>query len=140
MTRSIGAILLTALVATLGATVAPARTLPISPLDGQWSFNWTLVELKRNNAPTKYAGYNLVEFRNRQLISVLPGPVRDIAGFTTNGHVATFVVQAPPPAGLVAGKRYVMRWSVYRDRLTWSAVPGRAFIGMFLAVPWTRVK
>jgi len=139
MSRSVGAAVLIAAVMSLGAPVAVARVLPSSPLDGRWTFIWTLAELKRNNASTRYAGYNLVEFRDGRFISVLPRPVRDLGPFRTSGNVATFVFAAPI-GGLVAGRPYVMRWSIYRDRLTWSAVPGRAFIGMFIAVPWTRVK
>ena len=114
----------------------PAHLAARRPLGVQLN----LAELKRNNAPIRYAGYNLVEFRNDRFISVLPRPRRDLGRFTTSGNVATFVFSAPPPAGLIAARPYVMRWSVYRDRLTWSAVPGRAFIGMFVSVPWTRAK
>ena len=140
MSRVAGAILLTAAVISLGAPGARAHVSPSSPLDGRWTFTWTLAELKRNNASTRYAGYNLVELRNGRLISVLPRPVRDLGRFTSSGNVGTFVFSAPPPAGVIAARPYVMRWSVYRDRLTWSAVPGRASIGMFVAVPWTRIR
>ena len=136
MTRSVGAILLIALVATLAATTARTQTLPTSPLDGRWTFTWTPADVGTGQAP---AGRYLVEFRDGHLIRLLPRPVLRGARFATKGDVATFVFPAPPPAGIVAGRICTMRWSIYRDRLTWSPVPGRAALTLFFVKPWTRV-
>ena len=139
VSRSAGVVAMITLAAALVAPNASTGRLRTSPLDGRWTFTWTLAELKRNNASTRYAGYNLVEFRDGRFISVLPRPVRDLGPFRTSGNVATFVFAAPI-GGLVAGRPYVMRWSIYRDRLTWSHVPGRAGIDAFAITPWTRVR
>ena len=38
------------------------------------------------------------------------------------------------------GVPYWLRWSVYRDRLTFSSVPGRQPLGVLAIRPWTRVR
>jgi len=126
------------------AAVAPTAAGGLrasSPLDGRWTFTWTRAQLNHVGAPHVVpARLFLVEFRDGRFTRLLPRPVLRGARFTTSGNVATFVFPAPLPAGLVAGRIYTMRWSIYRDRLTWSRVPGRAGLRAFTITPWTRAR
>jgi hypothetical protein len=119
-------------------SIASARVFPGSPLDGRWAFNWTRAELLRNNSVQRPGRY-LVEIGNGYISRLRPLPVR-ACRMTTNGTVAIFVCEPPLVPGVVAGRRYLMRWSIYRDRLTWSTVPGRAGWSDFGLTPWTRVR
>ncbi len=135
MTRSVGALFLTsAVAASLATTVADARTLVSSPLDGRWTFTWTPAETKSPRLAARY----VVEFRDGHLTRLLPHPVLRGARFSTSGNVATLVFP-PGTGGVVPGRPYTMRWSIYRDRLTWAPAPGRAGLDVFYVVPWTRV-
>ena len=139
MSRLISALVLAAVIATPTATVAEAHTLPGSPLDGRWTFTWSASMVKSHRAPPGLAGRYVVQLRDGQLTRLIPHPVLSGARFTIKGTVATFVFPAHSPF-LVGGKPYVMEWSIYRDRLTWSRAPGRASLIMFFDVPWTRVR
>ena len=141
VSRSAGVVAMITLAAALVAPNASTGRLRTSPLDGRWTFTWTRAQLNHVGAPHVVpAGTFLVEFRNGRLSRLLPRPVLRGARFTTSGNVATLVFPVPAPAGLVAGRIYTMRWSIYRDRLTWSHVPGRAGIDAFAITPWTRVR
>jgi hypothetical protein len=119
-------------------SIAGARAVPGSPLDGRWAFTWTRAELHRHNSVQRPARY-LVEIGNGHISRLRPLPVR-VCRITTNGTIAIFVCEPPLVPGVVAGRRYQMRWSIYRDRLTWSTVPGRAGWSDFALTPWTRVR
>jgi hypothetical protein len=55
------------------------------------------------------------------------------------GNLATFVF--PRRAGrIVPGYVYWMRWSLYRDRLTSSKVPGRLALDALVITRWIRVR
>ena len=139
MSRSAGVILFTVVVTSLTATTSDAQMLPGSPLDGRWTFTWSASMVKSHRAPPGLAGRYVVQLRDGQLTRLIPHPVLSGARFTIKGTVATFVFPAHSPF-LVGGKPYVMEWSIYRDRLTWSRAPGRASLIMFFDVPWTRVR
>jgi TRAP-type C4-dicarboxylate transport system substrate-binding protein len=49
---------------------------------------------------------------------------------------ATFDQCPTPECGVILE----MRWSVYRDRLTLSAIPGRPFSSIGVAAPWERIR
>jgi hypothetical protein len=139
MTHSKATLFLAATAASVLAGNTHASSVSTSPLDGRWTWTWTPAQVKSKNLPPRLAGRYLVELQDGDLTRLLPHPVLRGAHFTTQGDVATFVF----PRGVVAlvpGRHYVMHWSIYRDRLTWSKIPGRAWWGdLFLAVPWTRV-
>jgi len=139
MVRSAGTILITAVVASLTATVTDARSLPGSPLEGRWAFTWTPSEVRSSRADPVLAGRYVVEFRGGTFIRLLPLPVARKARVAIRGDLATFVFTAGT-TGLVAGRPYTMRWSIYRDRLTWAPAPGRDRLDLFVKVPWTRVR
>jgi hypothetical protein len=130
--------LLAAVVTSLTATTSGAHVLPSSPLDGRWEFTWTPAVVKSTGADPRLADHYVVEFRNGSFIRLAPRPVVRKARFTTHGNLMTMVFTVPT-TGAVVGRPYVMHWSIYRDRLTWATVPGRAGSTLFAAVPWTRV-
>jgi len=142
--RSTLVLLLAAVIAVAGvaARAADART-PASPLDGRWTFTWTRAELNRQRAFGVPAAHYLVEIgagRIHVLVPRFPGAAGPPGRITTNGNIATIVFPPPAPPASVPWKKYEMRWSIYRDRLTWSLVPGHAGLGAFTITPWTRVR
>jgi hypothetical protein len=58
--------------------------------------------------------------------------------YRLTGNVIRFVFKTGVAVQL--GLTYSLRWSVYRDRLTFSSVPGRPSLGAFTLNPWTRVR
>jgi hypothetical protein len=135
------ALLLAALVAAASVPCAPGRSSGGSPLDGRWRWTWTREELHRAGASLFYIGANMTEFRDGRIYSLDPktGDTQGFRGtYTVLGDVATLVFRRGV-AGTVAGIRYVMRFTVFHDRLTWSKIPGRAALDALPIVPWTRV-
>lgn len=121
-----------------------------SKLDGRWRWSWSVAELTRGGSPPavakKLAGPGMVEFRDGRVYKLDPrtGRVEFLAGsFTVAGNVVTFrfrrVPGRRPPPGIVPGRIYQLRWSIYRDRLTWSELPGREELTAFPLEPWIRV-
>lgn len=121
------------------AASADARSGAASPLDGRWTFTWTRAEMRPICASCT-VGRFLVEFRDGHVIRLLPKPVLRSGRFSVRGNLASMVFPAPAPAGIIPGTTYLMRWSIYRDRLTWSRVPGRPALEAFLITPWVRVR
>jgi hypothetical protein len=134
-----------ALLASLGAAGAGARGSDRSVIDGRWSWNWTRAQLRHfcgscANDPS-VAGPSLSEFRDGRIYALDPATGRVIAlrgTYGVAGDMVSFVFSHKYP-GLMTGRTYVMRFSLYRDRLTWSLVPGRAGISSLTIGPWTRV-
>jgi len=137
--------------AALITPAAAAGGVGTTKLDGRWRWVWTRAELIRVGIPPAaaklLAGPGMIEFKEGRVYKFDPrtGRVQFAAGrFTVARDVATFVFRAPghgpPPPGIVPGLRYQLRWSIYRDRLTWSELPHRTVLLAFTAVPWTRVR
>jgi hypothetical protein len=116
-----------------------------SPIDGRWRWTYTYAELLRCcGKPTAdaQAGPSLSEFRDGRIyaLDAATGRLIGLRGtYSVAGDVVTFVFSHHYPGGLVTGRAYVMRFSLFRDRLTWSHVPGRAGIDALTIAPWTRV-
>jgi hypothetical protein len=119
-------------------SVASAARVKASPLDGRWTFTWTRAEL-RNYCSVCPPGRFVVEFRDGHFSRLIPKPVLHNARFSVRGTLVTFVFPPPAPVGVVANRRYTMRWSIYRDRLTWSRVTGLPPLQAFFIEPWIRV-
>ena len=115
-----------------------------SPLDGRWRWTYTYDQLLHCcGKPTAdaQAGPSLSEFRDGRIyaLDAATGRLIGLRGtFSVAGDVVTFVFSHHYP-GLAAGRAYVMRFTLFRDRLTWSHVPGRAGIDALTIAPWTRV-
>lgn len=139
MTSLVRIVALLATAAVVAVPVARPASLGSTPLDGRWTFVWPSAALHKCCDPRVPAGRYVVEFRDGQVTRLLPKPVLRGLRFTVSGSLATFVFPRGVP-GTVPGRHYVMRWSIYRDRLTWSSVPGRAPLGAFVITPWIRVR
>jgi hypothetical protein len=143
MSRSIRLLVLAALVAASTAPGAVARGAGASPLDGTWKWTWTPDELRRvgiKNAPTLVGSWTATfangHHTDRNLTS---GRIYTGARFFVRGKVVGIVFPRPGP-GIVPGRTYELRWSIYRDRLSFSELPGRSVLTAMLIKPWIRVR
>src|SRR5262249_4793022 len=144
MKRPICLLILTALVATGAGGAAGARAA--SPLDGTWTWTWTRAELHRPGIASArdadiLAGRHLATFANGHVTdrNLTTGQVRAGARFFVHGNVVGFVFPTRGP-GIVPGRRYELKWSIYRDRLTFAELPGRSVLTALPIKPWTRVR
>ena len=68
-----------------------------------------------------------------------PGSGKSAVGtYSVQGDVIRLVFETG--AALQLGRPYELRWSVYRDALMFSAVPGSEPLLAFLTAPYTRVR
>jgi hypothetical protein len=115
-----------------------------SPIDGRWRWTYTYDQLLHccgKLAADDQAGPSLSEFRDGRIyaLDAATGRLIGLRGtYTVSGDVVTFVFSHRYP-GLGTGRAYEMRFSLFRNRLTWSHVPGRAGIDALTIAPWTRV-
>jgi hypothetical protein len=140
MTRSVALLILAALIAVAAAAAAGDRS---SPLDGTWKWAWTRAELLRNGGQPRdasaAAGTHTATFANGHSTArnLRTGEVSR-ARFSVHGNVVGFVFSTRGP-GYVPGRTYELRWSIYRDRLTFSELPSRSVLTWLPITPWTRV-
>jgi hypothetical protein len=133
-----------ALAALVVATSVHGAAAARSPIDGRWRWTYTYAELLHccgKPIADAQAGPSLSEFRGGRIyaLDAATGRLIGLRGtYTVAGDVVTFVFSHHYP-GLVAGRAYVMRFTLFRDRLTWSHVPGRAGVDALTIAPWTRV-
>jgi hypothetical protein len=66
------------------------------------------------------------------------GRVLATGTYRLTGNVIHFVFSKRSIA-VVPGRPYALRWSIFRDRLTFSYLPGRHDLGWFVLHPFTRV-
>jgi hypothetical protein len=52
----------------------------------------------------------------------------------------SLVFHPPVPSGYVARHVYRLRWNIYRDRLTFSRLPGSDWDGVLLTNSLTRIR
>jgi hypothetical protein len=136
---------LAALVAAVTAPAANARGAGASPLDGTWSCTWTRADLLhagilRRDAD-ELAGRHVATFANGHVTdrNLSTGRVGTSARFFVHGSVVGFVFPTRGP-GIVAGRTYELKWSLYRDRLRFAELPGRSVLTALPIKPWTRVR
>jgi len=146
-----------ATVATLAAIVTtpasaansggPTR-ITTSPIEGRWKAKRiTLQELIAAGLSRKKAealsrrvnGTPAIDLRNGTFkgLTLETGHVVSTGTYQVSGNVVRFIFRTGVAVHL--GEAYSLRWSVYRDRLTFSGVPGRPTLGAFTIHPWTRV-
>jgi hypothetical protein len=132
-------LILAAFAAVAGA--APAATTT-SPLDGTWKWTWTRAQIVPHDGDPSEAGTHVATFADGIVTSrnLRTGRV-ERARFSVAGNVVDFVFgTSMSPRGLVPGTAYRVRWSIYRDRLTFATVRGRPTLGLLPVTPWIRVR
>jgi hypothetical protein len=145
MKRTAWLVILAALVAVVTVPVAAARGAGASPLDGTWMVSWTRAELLRAGGLPRYAdvlaGRHVATFANGHVTDRNLSTGRVISGtrFFVHGNVVDFVFATPEP-GVVAGRTYELKWSLYRDRLRFAELPGRSVLTALPIKPYTRVR
>jgi hypothetical protein len=140
MRRSALLLVLVSLLAAAVGAAAAARSGGGSPLDGRWTWTWTAADLSQFSAP-RITGSFVAEFRDGRIYGNFPRPGAPLvfAGmFTVHGDLVSLRFRSSRTPGVVPGRTYVMRFSIFRDRLTWSMVRGRAGLDHLPATPWTR--
>jgi len=139
--RAVGAA--AAAAAALIVTQAGARSLPVSPVDGRWTATITRAGLIRTGevdpvSAGKLYGPYTAQFGNARFQALNNRTGRGAAGtFTISGKLVRFVFSHG--VGIKPGAVAVCAVSVYRDRLTFTKVPGRPCLA-FNAAVWTRVR
>jgi hypothetical protein len=120
-----------------------AHSLPVTPIDGRWTATITRTGLMRTGevdpaSAAKLYGPYTVRFANGRFQIRNERTGRGAAGtFTVSGELVRFVFAYG--VGLKRGDVGVCTESVYRDRLTFTKVPGRP-CRAFNAAVWTRVR
>jgi hypothetical protein len=71
-------------------------------------------------------------------LDLATGRVLSTGSYKLEGDLIRFVFRRG--IAVRRGVPYWMRWSVYRDRLTFSSVPDRQTLGVLTIRPWTRVR
>jgi len=134
--------LLAAIALTALAPSASARPLPVSPLDGRWTWTWTRAELLgRGDDPADAAwnaGTHHITLSGGRFVHVTRrGESR--GSFSVRRDVVTFISDNRY-GGMRAGLPYSIRFSLYRDHITFRDLPGRGSSPLrYLALaPWTR--
>ena len=145
MKRTAWLLVLAALVAAVTVRAANARGAGASPLDGTWMVSWTRAELLRADILPRdadvLAGRHIATFANGPVTdrNLSTGRVGRGARFFVHGNVVGFVFPTRGP-GIVAGRTYELKWSIYRDRLRFAELPGRSVLTALPIKPYTRVR
>lgn len=146
--RRTSCLALFAVLATIAAAV-PSSAAGTSTIEGRWKTKrMTLQQLldagfARKNAlalSQRVHGTPAIDLENGVFkgLDLSNGRVVANGTYTLAGNVIRFVFKSG--AAVHLGQTYWLRWSVYRDRLTFSNVPGRPSLGAFTLNPWTRVR
>jgi TRAP-type C4-dicarboxylate transport system substrate-binding protein len=122
------------------ARAAPVVASPTRPFDGRWKTSMTDAQLRRAGATKELAKmlqgswnahfeHGRFDFRNRDTRARARGT------FVVHGDRARFVFARA--VGLEGGQVAELRWSIYQDRLSFIAIPGRPSL-LLDAAPWMR--
>lgn len=139
-------ILLAALVAAppvLAASGARQASSTASPLDGRWKTTITRAQVLRSGAVNpavaeELYGPAIAAFGNGRFQVQFERTGRGGRGtFTVTGNRVRFVFATG--VGVKPGAAAECKWSVYRDRLTFTAVPARPCL-VWNAADWTKVS
>jgi len=153
MQRLIGVATVATLAATLTAPTSTANNsgqgrIVSSPIEGRWKGKRFTVQelvaagLTRKNAEALVRlvkGTPGLDLRNGRYkgLNLDTGRVGSTGTYRLSGNVVTFIFRTG--AAVDFGRPYLLHWSVYRDRLTFSAVPGRPPLRALILQPWIRV-
>ena len=132
---------------------SPALRCPEAPvraragangIEGRWETTWTRSALiaagMRPRDAAAIAGHHTADFHDgRVRFTGDPGSGRSSEGsYVADGDVLRLTFRTG--VALQLGRVYELRWSVYRDSLTFGAVPGSEVLQAFLTAPYRRVR
>jgi Bacterial extracellular solute-binding protein, family 7 len=115
-------------------------TTDSSKLEGRWAVSWTRDELLAVGVDPRLVdalqGSHVLEFSNGRFRSKTDPTT---GTFAVAGDVVSLVFDNGAP-GVEPGMVYDLRWSVFRDSLTFSTSSGRTPLLAMMIKPWTRVR
>jgi hypothetical protein len=131
------------------ALARPLGAVGGSKLEGRWKTKRATLQqliaagIKRKEAEAlqrRVRGTPAIEFHEGVFkgLDLDTGHVVSNGTYRIAGNVVSFVFKTGVAVRL--GAIYALRWNVYRDRLTFSNVPGRKSLGALTINPWTRVR
>lgn len=139
-------VLLTALGTAPAFAAPPARqeVTAASPIDCRWAWIWTTAGLERvgldpHDVKTEAGPGTCVFANGRYLVRWKDSGQVASGRFTVSGDVLRSVADKRDPRD-ETGKVAFIRFSIFRDRLTWSKIPGRFGYDVLPITPWTRVR
>lgn len=113
-------------------------------LEGSWLANVKAGALRAagedQNVADQFQGRWALEFRNGRWVArnLRSGAIFK-GGYTLSGdRLREIVDSCNPPSYCQAGNLTEVRWSVYRDRLTFARIPGHTPVLALIAQPWAR--
>lgn len=114
-----------------------------SVIDGRWKWTWPAARLRHVGASSydvkTMAGPGSVVFAHGRYVARFAVSGRMGSGrFSIDGDVIRFVTDKRDPHD-VPGRVVFMRFSIFRDRLTYSIIPGRVGWTYLPISPLTRV-
>jgi hypothetical protein len=151
MRRSALLLILVSLVAAVATAGVSARHERRSPLDGRWKLatkptSEELIAKGMTRADAEALNNNVgtpaMEYRNGHFrwFDLATGITLEKGTYVVDGYEVTFARTWKKP-GTIRDPRIIrLRWSVFRDRLTFSDLPGRMPLPPFTTRPWTRVS
>jgi hypothetical protein len=137
------------LIVTGAVCAIPSGYAARPTLEGRWTTTkLTVSQLVKLGLSQKYAETLEQEVKVPELIfgagriegvDLATGKVLTSGTYNVRGDIVTIAWKTcvPTPCNPAAGQ---LKWSVYRDRLTFSELPGRSFLVQLTARPWTRVS
>jgi TRAP-type C4-dicarboxylate transport system substrate-binding protein len=120
----------------------PAAQGDVAPLEGRWQATLTRPALSRSGASPGLAdalrGSWTLEFSGRRFTVRREGGGEGTGTYTVDGSTIRFVFERG--VAVRRGEAFVGRWSVYRDTLTFTPVPGRPKLTGLDVEPFERVR
>jgi C4-dicarboxylate-binding protein DctP len=117
----------------------PAEKAQASPLDGRWQVTWTRDDLREANLSVKGLPRN---WSARVVYEFAQGRFRGNSGESGTHDIDGDTVRLIFETGRFVrrGEVYALGWSVYRDSLTFSRVPGSEPLQAITAKSWKRIR
>jgi len=120
-----------------------------SPLDGLWTWTWPRAEMlgprgkgcdDAAHARTDAGPWSLTLAHGRYVARNLRSGWVDHGSISVAGDVMTFVLKNRH-GDMLPGRPYRIRFSLYRDRITFTDLPGRLCpLHLLTLEPWTRAS
>ena len=140
MQRSVCLLVLAGVAAGAIGVASGANRVTRSPLDGIWKWTWTSADIRRAHAAASEVGPYTATYSNGHVAghNLRTGAITR-ARFVVKGNIVAFVFSSREP-GVIPGRKYELKWSLYRDRLRFTELPGRSVLTLLTLKPSTRVR